>query len=484
MHTTRWRRTATTVAAAVSTLALLAPSAGATTAPTSYAGASEAVALDLKVQLPALLVGSVAPDGVIHQQVSSTLASLDSTGKANAASRVLSGLINQELLANTAGITHDTKTIVGQNILGIVDVGVGTMEYNADPATQLSRSYSDLAHVNVSLAPLFNGAVPGVNGALAPVQDAVQQATQTVNGLVGTLNGTLNTLQSTLNSATTGLPIQIPQVLPSDLQVPDITKVSLVDLRELWSESISKTDGEFVVSSSKSGLTSASLLGGLISVPAVQFESIAKTNGKPGGAFADAKTTIISVQVANNPLVEVTGDHLKVGGLNLDLSTLGLQQMGIDPSKLGTDPNALLGQITGILTQILSVAGLAVEQGAAHHEVADDGSFAKASTSAFGIGLHPLAAAGPALGGLIGLDLQLMPTAAEVKAANFTKPVTPAAIVPPAPQAAPIVDDKAPADVTPASKLPRTGNNAALVVLGMLTLAGAYTLRRKLVHSS
>lgn len=444
MITTTRRRATTAVVAATTVLALTAPAASAAP-PSSFSGTAEALTLDLRIQAPEALLGSVAPNGAVHQQVSQTISTVVSGETADAAVNLLSGLLN-ESAASTGNGTH-RQEIAAQNVAGLVDVGVGLVEYTTDVTAGLSESFSELAHLRVSLAPLFAPDSPLPAEVREGLTDAVQDVTDQVNGLTGELNGVLGEVEGVVNEVNESAPIDIPSVLPDELpKVPDITKVSLVEINKLWSRSSVKSIGDAVVSESASGIVEASLLGGLVRVPAFQYTSLASANGQPGGAFADASTKVISVILADDTLVEVAGSVLTVGDFTLDLN---------DP-QLGDLPlGDLLNEVEGILGEILNAVGLSISQGETSTSAEEDGSAAEAATSAFAISLYPLNAIGA--NDVFSLDLELLPTRVKA-AANNVDPVAP-----PAPE--------------PPVNLPRTGGGAA-ILLGAVALAGAFGLRR------
>lgn len=443
---TTTRRAALTATAALSTLALGASSAGAAASgPAVFSASSEALALDLRITGPAELIGPLA-DGSnqLIQKVSFTTATLDSAGQALAATDLLKGLLNQGGLSSSQGGASGSETVAEQTLAdGLISVGVGTVEYLADAAGNVARSRSELAHLKVSLAPLFSGTLPPE--ATAPVQDAVGQVTDTVNTLVGELNGALDQVEQTVRD-TAGETVDIPDVLPEELPtVPDVTQVDLVEIRKMWSESVNTTEGDLVKSLAHGGIVEASLLGGLIQVPAFQYTSTAATAGTPGSATATTDVTTIAVRIGDSE-VEVSGTTLKVGDFELDLSN----------PELGDLPaGEVLGPVEEILTSILNAGGLAVSQGAGTTDIAEDGSSAKASTSAFALSLAPLHAAGQ--DDLLRVELAALPTVAAVSAAPATVPAG-----------------------APEPNLPRTGGGALGVVLGAMSIAGAGLLRRKL----
>ncbi len=438
------RRTLVMATAALTTTALGATSAGAAaTGPDVFSASTEALALDLQITGPAALLDPLgAVDGTLRQKVSFTSATLDSAGKALAATSLLSGLLEQGGLSSSEGGPSGSETTLEQTLAdGLVSVGVGTVEYLADPVARVSRSRSELAHLEVSLAPLFSQALPPE--VAAPVQDAVGQVTDTVNTLVGELNGALDEVEQQVRDGA-GEVIDIPDVLPEELPtVPDVTTVSLVEVRKMWSESVTRTEGELVTSLAHGGIVEASLLGGLIQVPAFQYTSTAATAGTPGTATASTDVTTIAVRIGDND-VTVSGTTLKVGDFELDLSS---------PELGGLPAGDVLGPVEEVLTSILNAGGLSVTQGLGTTEVAEDGSSAQASTSAFALSLAPLHAAGQ--DDLLRVQMAALPTVAAVSAAPATVPAA-----------------------APEPNLPRTGGGALAMAFGALAMGGAGVLRR------
>ena len=438
------RRTVAVATAALTTLAIAAPGAhAAPSGPDVFAGEAQALAAELTVTAPQQLIGSVT-DGAntLTQKVSFTTSNLSSEDVANATTTLLDGLLTEGNLSSSKTTDSQHQAIAERNVNGILQVGAGTVDYAVDAAKHVSHSASELAHLKVSIAPLFaDGAVPAE--AAQPLQDAVGQVTDTVNGLVDQLNGALGQVQSTLEE-TAGQVVDIPKVTPDEVpHVPDVTSVDLVDIRKLWSDSTVTTTGDLVTSTAKGGIASASLLGGLIQVPALEYTSWAKTAGTPGSADAGTDITTIAVKVGDE-VVKVAGEKLSVGDFTLDLN---------DPSLSGVPADQILGPVTDVLGQIVNAAGLSISQGQGTKSIADDGSSASATTSAFALNLAPLHAAGQDQ--TLAVALNLLPTKAAVSGA-------------PAPAAAPA-----------SPNLPRTGGGALAMVFGSLAMGGAALLRRR-----
>lgn len=445
----------TPLLAAATAIAFTAPGAGAAgSGPPNFAGVANALALDLNVTAPSALIGAVTGgSNNLTQKISLTNSELDSTGLIKATAELLSGLLNQGKVSNADGSSSAEEAIIPQqNIAGILDLGVGTTKFTADLSQNLTDSFSELANVRLSLAPLFAGGdVPA--DVTATLDGALADVTNTVEDLTGDLNLALDDVTQTLED-TLGQTVELPVVEPEDLpSVPDLTSIDLVNVQKIWSNSVVKTVDDVITAESVSGIVDASLLGGLIEVPAFQYKSIAGTAGKPGTAFADTEVTQIAVRVAGSDVVKVAGNQLTVGDVVLDLD---------DPAMSGLPVDDILAPVNDVLNQLLNVVGLSVAQGEGITEVAEDGSFAKASTSAFRLSLKPLHAVGE--DSLLAITLRLLPTDAAVTAAGAP------------PEQVPAPDVKEPAAAPPA--LPRTGGGAVALLMGALALGGAGALRR------
>ncbi|MGH3441695.1 MAG: hypothetical protein ACRDUY_06560, partial [Nitriliruptorales bacterium] len=428
------RRAATSLAAAALALAMTAPGAHAA-GPSNFEGAAEALAFDLSIAAPGGLLDPLgAENGVVNQRISQTLASLSSSGKADGAATLLDGVLNQLTDGKVAdqcdGRPHE---ILGQDA-GILSVGVGRTQCEVSPS--LSRTYSQLAEVRVSIA----GALPSLPGDVAgDLQRQVDEAISTVEAIVGELNGVLTEVEAVVNEtaeeAEENVPVDIPELSLSQLPAITISQIlenDLVYVQKLWSESVVKTEADTVVSDAKAGIVEARLLGGMVRIPAFTYSSVASTNGRPGGGAAEATTTHVAVELPNANAVSVQDGVLSVNDTTIDLSALE-----------GTEAPGLLAEVEGLLTEIVNAAGIDVSEGKGETFVAEDGSEARASTSAFAIAVAPLNALSAITGEQqeeLAVNLNLLPTSAAVAA-------SPAVVEPAAPS------------------LPRTGGGSIAVVL-------------------
>ncbi len=452
---TSWRRSAaTTVLAGASALALAAPSVSAApnAGPDQFAGQALAKALDLKVTLPSGL--TVAADSTINQLIAQTLTELDSQGKVAAKSILGSGDLLNESLSFSGSKKSDSRTLLELPDNPVVKLEAGKMSYTADADERVTRALSELTNLKVGLGE-------------GDAQDLIADLRERLTNLVGTpgdvpatgtpvedmnLNELLENIEAEFKELGGTAPVELPEVgLPTAVpNVPEVTDLTnLVNIQKLWSETSTLTESETdsIVSQSEAGVTKMSLVGGLINVPEFEFSSLAKTDGTPGGAVAEAVTKKLALQLAGDDLITLEGDTLTVGGETVDLGQLPLQ----------------LDHLNELLGSILNSVGVDIAQARKTEEVAKDGSHALAKTEALTISLSPLQAlAGEASG--LNVALSMLPTAAEVRAGNVAAPKVqpPAAVQRPA----------------PTQSLPRTGGGAVAVLLGGLAIGGAYALRR------
>jgi hypothetical protein len=448
------KRVATTATAAIAALALGVSAAGAQTSagPAVYAGDARALSLNLTLTGPDQLLGPITDGGdTLTLTVSSTGAVLESNGTASVLAKLLGGFgatLGSQLDAPSQSSTEDvdtTEQVIAQSA-GPLTIEAGTVRTLLDRSAGISTSSSELAGIVVNLGPLLAELPPEV---AAGLQQVVDEATANVNTLVGELNGGLDQLEEALNSVTEQSPIDIPEILPEDLPlVPDVTEVDLVSIRVLSSTSTVQTIDGLVRATSTGAIADAELLGGLVSVPVIEFSSLAETAGTPGTARSEATVTTIAVEVGDT-LVSIDGTVITVGDLTIDLA---------DPQFEGLPLEDVLGPIRGVLGELLNAVGLSVLQADETTTAAADGSSATASTTAFAVRLVPLAAA---VGDDAPLDvnLEFAPTSAVVSAAPFV-----AAAAPPDPE-------------EPA--LPRTGGGLLATLLGSLAMGGALTLCRR-----
>lgn len=437
------RRVAATAVAALTTLAVAGPAVADTAAPHRFAGTADALSLELTLTGPTELMSQITSDGsdTLAQRISHTVAQLHSEQGDEVVARLAQGFLaplDSGATSGEAGSGREELQAISQ---GPLTLEAGVIEWELVPDA-LSRSFSELAMVSVSLAPVL-AELP--EEARQPLQDAVEEATGTVNDLVGELNGVLGQIEDTVNEVDDQAPVDLPEVTPDALPlVPDVTSVDLLTARKLWSESVVETVDGVIRSTARSGVTELSLLGGLVRVPALQYVAVAETGGTPGTGQAMTDVETIAVEVGDY-VVEVAGTVLTVGDVSIDLA---------DPQLDGVPLGDLLGEVEGILADLIAAGGLSIAQGEGVTEVADDGSSASAATSAFALRLRPLNAAGDA--DVLDLAVRMMPTRAAT-----TADITPARVE----------------ESTPA--MPRTGGGGVAMLLGLTAMGGALVLRRR-----
>ncbi len=464
-------RALATATATVTAIAIAAPGAtAANLGPAQFSGAAKAQALQLTLNAPTELLGLLPTAGgassLIDLGVSLTEVSSSTTNELFASTNLLTGLLNEGQAQSTAdGDTHESA-ILSQDF-GFLSIGAGTTSYSIDRATRAVTSQSTLAHLalNTPVTQVLKQA-PAVGNVVGDVNALVGQVVTEVDGLtggiVGEVNAIVNEIEQTLEDAA-GLTLDIPDVNLADLNVlPNVLEADLLEIRKLWSETSVAPVGDMVRSQATSGILGASILGGLVEIPAWTFTAWAETAGMPGTANWGGNTEALVLNVAGNEILNLNGGVLTIQGIELDLN---------DPSLAGIipDPTGLVAELDGLIGDLLDLTGLSITQGSLTGEAAPDGSMATATASAFSLSLAPLHAttAVPELASVVSalglgsadqvlrMQLDLLPATATAMAA---------------PAAAP----------TPESpKLPRTGGGAAAMALGMLGMGGASILRRK-----
>lgn len=452
-----WRRALLTAGAAVTALALTAPSAGAATAKFEFSGAAEALTLDLAISDPLGLLSAVSGNEAgLQQRVSRTSASLSTVGERLAVSTLLEGDLMTDSIGSSTDQEEGRKVLVEQD-LGIAKVSAGLMEFSVNE--NVSASKSQLAEVSVGLSSVLDGALPAADA--AQLTETVDQAVGVVEGLVGQLNGVLGEVEEVVEQVDDAAPVDLPELSVTELptiSASDLlsTDASLVYVEKLVSDTRIERTASAVTSTATASIVKAELLGGLVEVPAFSYTCRASANGLPGGAVAEGDTQHIAVKVANNDAVSIADGTLKVGDISLDLAALG-----VDAAKA----DSLLADVDALLGQIVSAAGLDVAEGVVKEDAAADGSRAECATSAFVISLAPLNALTSVLGehaaaaSELQATLNLLPT----KAVAAAQPVPPPADEPPA----------------PAPNLPRTGGGAVAILFGAIAMVGALGLRKR-----
>ncbi len=456
-------RALATATAALTTIAVAAPGAtAANLGPAQFSGAAKAQALQLSLNAPADLVGLLGQQNTLELGISATEVTTSTANDLFAKTQLLSGLLSQGAASDADGDSF-TESILAQEI-GPISLGVGSMSYNLDRATRTVTSTSELAHVRVALDTVLKATPAG--GAVGQVSDVVTEVVNEVDGLtggiVGEINGIVNEIEDTLEDAA-GLTIDIPDVSVQDVNVlPSILETEVLDIRKLWSETSVGPVADKVRSSATSGIVGASILGGVVEIPAWTFSAWAETAGTPGSANWGGNTEALALNVLGNQVLSLDGGVLTVAGQELDLN---------DPALAGIigDPAGLVSQLDALVGDLLDLTGLSITNGRLTGEAAPDGSMATATASAFSLSLAPLNAARavPELEGLVS-TLGLGSADQALRLQIDLLPATATATAAPAPAPTPEVP-----------QLPRTGGGAAAMALGLVAMGGAAGLRRK-----
>ncbi len=460
-------RAAATATAALTAIALAAPSASAADlGPAQFSGAAKGQALQVSLTAPSELLGLLnkSQDTLVDLGVSLTEVRTSTANDLFASTDLLTGLLPVGASSDADGDTYSSGIIPAQE-LGPIALGVGNHSYAIDRATRAVTSSSELAHVTISIDSLLNGKADVATGAVDQVSDVIDTVLAEADGLAGgivtEINGIVDDIETTLEDSA-GLVLDVPDVQLKDVNVVrNVMATEVLSIRKLWSNTNVAPVGDKVRSTAESGIAGLSILDGLVEIPEWTFSAWAETAGAPGTANWGGNTEKLALNLAGTEILSLDGSVLNVQGIELDLN---------DPSLAGIipDPTGLVAELDGLIGDLVDLAGLSIEQGRLVGEAAEDGSSATATASAFTISLAPLHAATaiPELDGLIGdlglksadelfrLQVDLLPVTASVSAA----PAAPSA---------------------PAPRLPRTGGGAAAMVFGLLGMGGALGLRRK-----
>lgn len=259
---------------------------------------------------------------------------------------------------------HDSKALVDQKAAGAT---IGAIQSLSEVAPKvgstttgmLAHSHSDVANVKLDMgASLLSLLTP----ALAPVTDVVGTVAAPVTSTVTTTVGnTLDTLNNTLAStpaSDTVVTEQLTQAtdtikntlaglqnLPTVLANLTSTDTSLVNVQKLTSDHALNRVGGVVTATATNALSNVSLLGGLITINALQSGVAAHTSGTAGSADAT------SLFPASGQIVKVSVK----GVADLILDKTGVHLAGLpDTLPVGTVTDA----VNGAVTQLLSTASL------------------------------------------------------------------------------------------------------------------------------
>lgn len=421
------------------------PAAAKSQIDTAYATARAALPADAQAKVPATF------PYVIDETFVKT--SADATSTLTKALSILGeGFANlTSKQANSEGQTQEHNealvTIPNDATLKMVEATVGSLKSSVAAGPKVDGSAS-LASVNATLGNIatllpqelrdaFTAVMTAVNSTAASAESQVQS---TVNTIETTLIGSLPAeLQSTLPAAVIGdLSSQID--LPT--MVDPLAATGVATINAVKNNTTSQKIGDKVASDAASTLASVNVLGGFLSVGAINLSSHSEANGLPGGARNTAACSLADVRLGG------------IAGVSLDGKNLYVNVAGspVAVPVLGTAVDTIKQQVDSVLAQ----AGVTVKLcDAAQAQAASDGKSANQSVSAFVIEFAPKApAAIPALGIAQGdtlVKVRIDPTVQTAAQAQVAVPT-----------------------------LPLTGaSSAATALFGIAVTAGALLVRRR-----
>jgi hypothetical protein len=277
--------------------------------------------------------------GTLDTLVGNVLKTLDSTFDV----KVLQGARTLVNKASTTGpvVNLPIKSLaIPSATMPIVKIGIG--DQLASVATQvtsaISNGHSDLASIDVSLAPL----VSALDASGAPVSSTLNTLTQTVNGLIGQINAEIKPV---LQSA--GLTNLLGQLTVPGL--PDLTQVSILHVGIM--DAVSNTSVDHLAQALSNGATEMrrahavnqlagiDILGGLVHIDALTTTADAALDNLAAHPSANADVRILGLKVGNLP-VNVSLDKIQIGSQTIDLG-----------STLSNTLNTLVNNVAGVTIQ-------------------------------------------------------------------------------------------------------------------------------------
>lgn len=416
----------------------------------AYATARAALPADVQAKLPATF-----PYKIDEYFVKS--ASDASSSATKAMSVLTEGNLRSDpaLVAEKAGETQSSTiqsaVIPEDSSLAVLTAAAGVLKSTVASGPKVEGN-ATLASVNATLENVAS---------LLPneLKQAVTDLFATVNSTAATaessLQTTINTVETTLIGALpTDVKSTLPPVAQTDLSslidiptVPNPLATNLASISELVNKTTSLRDGDKASADAVSTVKSMTVLGGFISVSAINLAAHSEAAGVPGSAKNTAACSIADVRVGGNTGVSLDGKTVFV---NVAGNPVGIPVVG-----------DVVPQLKAQVDSVLSQAGLSVklcDQDV--HGASADGTSANQQVSGFVIEFAPKApAAVPALG---------------INAGDTLMKITIDPTVQTAAQAQPAVV------TAPTQALPHTGASATgTAIFGIILIGGAYVLRRR-----
>lgn len=502
----RAARSALVVAAASTLLLGGAVPASAQTASQDVAGATAATAIRLTVNLPQPL-GQLL---LVVDPVTGTVSRVGGTPQAFGQAEVISGslggqalgsgpstamlpapltdtdnptgdqtgplaeLLTLELLPSSAAVTDAPNSA---SEAAVANIGVGLPADVADALAPLTEPLEDaIGEVLLALAEATGTTVETVcDVVLADLGTAILPVTQPLSDVTGLPVDTL--ISQTLIDAVCGLRTTITQ-LNTALQTALDTLTGengVFGTGLVTAEQIITNAGGVITAQAMASIAGLTLLGQqpLATAEVLRTTSTASVNGSPGSAEATLDSTVADV-TAGDPLDPFAQVRATINGI------VGNVGEGVLPPELQTLFDQLVDTLNGALAPIgvtvfkADATPQAQPLGACPDQLnglqtgtfeAADGTCAAAATRGVGLAVTLPTVLADALdidGPLV--ELQIVPSAAVVKAQNVAAP----------PAIAPV-----------SAQLPRTGLDAALLGgLGVLLLVGTAVLWRRRAGSA
>ncbi|MCU1599881.1 MAG: hypothetical protein JWO22_590 [Frankiales bacterium] len=485
-------RVARLTALALATGTLVAAGAGTAGAATSTSklqnkiqGLGNGSVVHLHVALPVALpgIGQIidqyisTTDGTVTTVTNLGAKSVGTIGKG--AVPVLSDLLAGQAVSELGGKLSDSVALVDQDNLaglGLTLKALSAKSMVKAPNLQgvISHSESTVAAVKLgqlNLAGLLgagkNDPTASVTGALNTVLGTVNSttgtATSTITGVIKTATDTLNAatnnaaapVSSTVTAAVTTVTTALDQLVATiESAITGLTNgTSLIDLGIMKSDQTISRAGTAVTSTVHNELAGLNLLGGLISVDALQSTASATAGGKPGTASVLHTPGVLTVHVADALTLKI--------GKTIELT--GSLGSALPPALLDT-VNTTLTTVLGLLRDTL---GLDFQPGAAVESVAKDGTSAATTVSAAKLVLNP-----PVIASLLPKGEKLLTVELVGAQAAVGDKLIAQSVVPSKPVAV--------------KSLPRTGANlplTATIATGLMGLAFV-ARRRRLTHAA
>lgn len=430
--------------------------------------------IHLRVALPAALpeVGQI-----IDQYISTTKGTVTTVSSLGATSvgqigsgqvKYLSDLLGGTASSDLGGKQSDQVALVNQKIddLGLTVKALAAESKVAKPTVDgvLAESHStvtDLELLNLLGLPVAgNAALPvadALEDVLGTVDQTSQQATSTVIGALGTVQQQLEDAAPAASGATKTA-ITTTQTALGQLQNAISTKVNaldantkLIDLGVMTSAQKISRSGAQVTSEVTNELAGLNLLGGLITVDALQSKAMATAGGAPGTASVIHEPGVLTLKVADLLTLEI-GKTIKLGG------TIGDNL----PADLATQVDGALATVLDLLRQQL---GLDFIPAASSEFVSKDGKSASTTVSAATLILNPPVIADLLPAGEKLLKLELVKAEAAVGAQVLKTTKTTGSN----PATTPISREAALPRT--GANLPLTGGVAAAVIMGLAVAA-------------